>query len=154
MNGYLLLALLIHAGIVQVIVHHITENLERVCICVRTAPQSIHPFFSRGGTWRSNWGCKEQTIIQRRRGFTVCRGPTRRYWRSNLGSRASITELRSATSTVPAGKDGGLNQIKATKRNGPVPRPTLASHPPDSPNWLLARILVIASVRWGGRSVV
>jgi hypothetical protein len=31
--------------------------------------------------------------------------------------------VMSATSAVPGGKDGGLNQITATKRNGPVSDP-------------------------------
>lgn len=49
-------------------------------------------------------GIRIRQIIQRRRAVSpsvVSRGPTRRYRRSNLGSRATITELR-ATSTVPA----------------------------------------------------
>lgn len=82
----------------------------------------------------------------------VSRGPTRRYWRSNLGSRASITELRTQRRRCRPGKMAVLIELRLQRET--VPRLTLANRRPDSPNWLLARILVIAGVTWGGRPVV
>lgn len=132
----------IRARIVQVVVDRDNDNLAS-----RTPknPPFLSPWAARGGVI-GDAKSRRLFSVDAVSPSAVSRGPTRRYWRSNLGSRASITELRAQRRRCRPGKMAVLIELRLQRET--VPRPTLANRRPDSPNWLLARILVIEGVGW------